>query len=83
MTARTRVNRLWLPEAFIKLAEARMDSADIVKMKICIVRALGFGARRTALTACLADDRPVIVGVGAVALGAPEMLAEVEVTVAE
>jgi hypothetical protein len=60
-----------------------MDSADIIKMKFCIVRALGFGARRTALTTCLADDRPVIVGVGAAALNAPEMLAEVEVTLAE
>ncbi len=65
------------------LAEAGMDVADIVKMKIYIVGEWDSGARRSSIAAFLGDHRPTMTVVGAAALGAPEMLVEVEVTAAQ
>ena len=62
---------------------ADMDVSDIVKMKIYIVGDWDPSSRRAAIAAFLGEHRPTMTVVGAAALGAPEMLVEVEVTAAQ
>lgn len=65
------------------LAAAGLGVDDIVKLKLYIVGDWDPAARREALRTFLGEHRPTMTVVGAAALGAPEMLVEVEVTAAQ